>query len=221
MSATTRGNETSTTIRRCSALALAAAVFAAPVTAAAAPADVPDIEWPPAGTTPPNHTPEEIQQIATRLQQHVERTFPEVVPNAVDPQTPQPGLLKDNLLLGTTSFHIPGGRTGVTFQYDAPGEWTAEPKLSCERDPEAWLCEGTLLPDGSVLVHKRRGGTAEDPFETASTMHFRLDGAVTIVSGYNYDPVIDDEQDPEPRPAVAVSFEQLDAFATDPALAFA
>ncbi|MCI2419645.1 hypothetical protein MOQ72_19545 [Saccharopolyspora sp. K220] len=39
------------------------------------------------------------------------------------------------------------------------------------------------------------------------------------IDSYNYDPIIDDQQDPTKRPEVAVPFEQLDVLATDPQLA--
>ncbi|GAA4610846.1 hypothetical protein [Saccharopolyspora hordei] len=49
--------------------------------------------------------------------------------------------------------------------------------------------------------------------------HWRLDGSVTFASACNDDPVLDDDQDPNPRPQIPVTWEQLAAFATDPALA--
>ncbi|MDA3644874.1 hypothetical protein LZ318_14225 [Saccharopolyspora indica] len=78
----------------------------------------------------------------------------------------------------------------------------------------------TLLDDGSVLLHELDPVTADDPFRVATSTHFMLDGSVTMVSSCNYDPVLDDQQDPNPRPEVAVPFDQLDVFATDHDLAF-
>ncbi|RKT84691.1 hypothetical protein SAMN05421805_12358 [Saccharopolyspora antimicrobica] len=208
-----------TTARLTAAFAVAAAVLATPFTAAAAPADVPDIQWPPVGTTPPNHSPEEIDRIATELQQHAQDVFPDVVPQAVDPTTSKPSLIFDGALYGNTVFRVEEGRTAVTYQYNAPGVIYKSPKQTCEQDNVA-LCEGTLLDDGSVLLHRIYPEAADDPFRVATSMHFKLDGSVTMVSSYSYDPIIDDQQDPNPRPEVAVPFDQLDVLATDPDLAY-
>ncbi|MEU5853435.1 hypothetical protein [Saccharopolyspora shandongensis] len=181
-------------------------------------ADVPDIQWPPAGTTPPNYPPEEMDKHATELQKRMAATFPAAVPHAVDPVTPKPRQLSDTQFLhGTTVFRDQIGRTGVTMQYNAPGVVQKSPKESCENQGmPVTSCDGRLLEDGSVLVHRR---LESDGHVVATADHYMLDGSVTMVSSYNYDPIIDDQQDPNLRPDVAVPFEQLDVLAADPELA--
>jgi hypothetical protein len=199
----------------------AATLVTLPVAASAAPADVPDIVWPPVGTTPPNFPPEEMDKRATALQQHLAEVFPAVVPQAVDPVTPKPQQLSDTQFLhGTTSFHDEIGRTGVTTQYNAPGVVQESPRQACESEG-GWIvvtCEGRLLEDGSVLLHQT-GHSGDPAFTVATATHYMLDGSVTMISSYTYDPILDDQHDPTPRPEIGVPFEQLDVLATDPELA--
>ncbi|MEV0088931.1 hypothetical protein [Saccharopolyspora sp. NPDC050642] len=207
--------------RVAAAVTLAAtSLLALPLSATAeGAADVPDIQWPPAGTTPPNYPPEEMDKHATALQQRMEAVFPAAVPHAADPVTPKPQQLSDTQFLhGTTVFRDSIGRTGVTMQYNAPGVVQKSPKESCENPggTPVTFCEGRLLEDGSVLVHLR---FESDGHVVASAYHYMLDGSVTMVSSYNYDPIIDDQQDPTTRPEVAVPYEQLDVLAADPELA--
>ncbi|MGP4016766.1 hypothetical protein [Saccharopolyspora sp. 5N708] len=199
----------------------AATLVALPLAASAAPADVPDIVWPPVGTTPPNYPPEELDKRATELQQHLTEVFPAAVPQAVDPVTPKPQQLSDSQFLhGTTVFHDAIGRTGVTAQYNAPGVVQESPGQACESEG-GWIvasCDGLLLEDGSVLLHQI-GHSGDPAFQVATASHYMLDGSVTMISSYSYDPIIDGQQDPNPRPEIAVPFDQLDVLATDPELA--
>lgn len=59
-------------------------VFATSSAGRSADDDVPDIEWPPPGVTPPKHSAEKLREFAAAMQQRLEVVFPEVVPEAKD-----------------------------------------------------------------------------------------------------------------------------------------
>ncbi|MDA3629195.1 hypothetical protein OU415_27455 [Saccharopolyspora sp. WRP15-2] len=105
----------------------------------------------------------------------------------------------------------------MTYQYNAPGIVQHSPEQACEQE-DLGFCEGSVLDDGSVLLHQVRQPDG-DPFTSATSTHYMLDGSVTMITAYNYDPILDDQKDPKSRPEVAVPFEQLDVLALDPELA--
>lgn len=198
-------------------------VVPAEQSAAAAAQDVPDIEWPPAGVTPPGHSRDELAEYAHVMTKHLDTAFPAVVPEAdalwwIDWGGEMPGVIEDGQDYLTTwaVYEDKYGRTGTAFQIEAPGHFTTSPKEFCEAN--AAKCDAEFLADGSLLllaVTAVQGSERE--YHIGSVLHYRNDGSVVWLSAYDYDPIWDGNEGPD-RDEIALTFEQLTALATDPEL---
>lgn len=198
-------------------------VVAADHAAVAVALDVPDIAWPPDGVKPPGHSRDALIKYADAMGEHLDTAFPAAVPQAanlswIDWGGEMPGVIEDGQDYLTTwaVYEDKIGSTGTMFQIEAPGHFTTSPKEFCEIN--AAKCDAELLPDGSLLlnaVSTIEGDTRE--YHIGSALHYRTDGTVVWVSAYDYDPIWDGSEGPD-RDEIALTFEQLAALATDPAL---
>ena len=196
-------------------------VDAAPA-ATAVPHDVPDIEWPPAGVKPPGHPRETLVEFAEVMGKHLDTAFPAAVPQATDLSWidwggEMPGVIEDGQDYLTTwaVYEDKIGSTGTMFQIEAPGHFTTSPKEFCELNGAK--CDAELLPDGSLLLNAVTVVQGDREYHIGSVLHYRTDGTVVWVSAYDYDPIFDGSEGPD-RDEIALTFEQLAALATDPAL---
>jgi len=189
---------------------------------AASPADVPDIEWPPAGVVPPGHSAETLREFAFVMGEHLDTAFPAVVPQATTlswiPWGGEfEGVIEDGQDYLTTwaVYDDKIGSTGTAFQIEAPGHFTATPREYCEAN--AAKCEAEFLDDGSLLLNATIEVEGNRTYHIGTALHYRTDGTVVWISAYDYDPIWDGSEGPD-RDEIALSFEQLSALATDPAL---
>jgi len=185
--------------------------------------DVPDIEWPPPGVTPPQHSAEKLREFATAMRAHLDTAFPAVVPNAkelswIDWGGEWPGTIEDGQdYLTTWSVYADElGSTGQAFQIEAPGNFTSSPKDQCAHEGTV-SCSATTLEDGSLVLDKLTERQGDRIYHIQSVLHYRTDGTVVWISAYDYDPIFDGSEGP-PRDEVALTIEQLTELATDPAL---
>ena len=186
--------------------------------------DVPDIEWPPPGVTPPKHSAEKLREFAAAMRAHLDTAFPAVVPKATDLSWidwggEHPGIIDDGQdYLTTWSVYADElGSTGQAFQIEAPGNFTNAPKDQCAQEGTV-SCDATILDDGSLVLDWRSAYQAGDrENHINAVMHYRTDGSVVWISAYDYDPIFDGSEGPA-RDEVALTTEQLTALATDPAL---
>ncbi|MBW4715672.1 hypothetical protein [Saccharothrix obliqua] len=115
---------------------------------------------------------------------------------------------------------VEGYVTGVVYFVDREGSSgvtvvLSGPPLAVTRDQfcDSAKCEPSRQqPDGSHLEFATAGGRSN--MITRSAAHFRTDGTVVQVNGYNYDPM----QGGKIRDAVPVTADQLVSLATDPNL---
>ena len=184
--------------------------------------DVPDIEWPPADVKPPGHARETLLEYAHVMREHLDTAFPAAVPAAdalrwVDWGGEMPGVIEDGQDYLTTwaVYEDKIGRTGTAFQIEAPGHFTVSPKEFCEMNGAA--CEAEFLADGSLLLRAVTSVEFDREYHIGSVLHYRTDGTVVWLSAYDYDPIWDGNEGPG-RDEIALTFDQLTALATDPAL---
>jgi hypothetical protein len=190
-------------------------------TASVASADVPDIEWPPAGVEPPGHSRDTLVELGYAMSKHLDTAFPAAVPQAGALRWTEwggelPGVIEDGQDYLTTFavYEDEIGRTGTSFQIEAPGRFTTSPREYCE---SAAKCDAEFLADGSLLVQAVTLVDGNRTYHVGSALHYRTDGAVVWVSAYDYDPIWDGDEGPD-RDEIALTFEQLSALATDPEL---
>lgn len=186
--------------------------------------DVPDIEWPPPGVTPPGHSAEKLREFAAAMQARLDVAFPEIVPAAKDLTWAKWGgewedVIEDgqDYLTTWSRYADELGTTGQAFQIEAPGHFTNAPKDQCAQEGTV-SCDATILDDGSLVLDWRSEYQAQDRMNHInSVMHYRTDGTVVWISAYDYDPIFDGDEGPA-RDEVALTTEQLTALATDPEL---
>jgi hypothetical protein len=89
--------------------------------------DVPDIEWPPAGVTPPGHSADVLRKFAEVMGEHLGKAFPEAVPQATNLSWVEwggewPGIIEDgqDYLTIWAVYEDEIGSTGAAFQIEAP-----------------------------------------------------------------------------------------------------
>lgn len=204
-------------------LSLASVASAEAQAATASKREVPDIEWPPADVTPPGHSRETLVEFASVMGKHLDTAFPAVVPDAdglwwIDWGGEMSGDIHDGQDYLTTSavYEDKYGRTSTSFQIEAPGHFTASPREFCEMNGAE--CDARFQRDGSLVlkaVSTVEGGERE--YHIGSVLHYRNDGTVVWVSAYDYDSSSDGNEGPD-RDEIALTFKQLTALATDPAL---
>ncbi len=188
----------------------------------AAQVDVPDIEWPPADVKPPAHKAETLREFAAAMSEHLDTAFPAVVPQAnnlswVPWGGEWEGVIEDGQDYLTTwaVYEDKIGSTATAFQIEAPGHFTWSPREFCENNGAK--CEAEFLDDGSLLVNATMEVEGNRVYHIGSALHYRTDGAVVWITAYDYDPIFDGTPGPD-RDEIALSFDQLNALATDPAL---
>lgn len=185
-------------------------------------ADVPDIEWPPAGVVPPGHSAETLREFAFVMGEHLDKAFPATVPQATNlswiPWGGEwEGIIEDGQDYLTTwaVYEDEIGSTGTAFQIEAPGHFTSSPREFCEANQAK--CEAEFLDDGSLLLNATVEVEGNRVYHIGTALHYRTDGAVVWISAYDYDPIWDGTEGPD-RDEIALTFEQLSVLATDPAL---
>jgi hypothetical protein len=186
--------------------------------------DVPDIEWPPPGVTPPGHSADRLREFAATMQAHLDTAFPAVVPEAenlswIEWGAEHPGEIVDgqDYLTTFSVYSDEIGRTGQFFQIEAPGHFTSSPRDQCAQEGTV-SCSATILDDGSLVLDWLVEWTANDRvLHIQSVMHYRTDGTVVWVEAFDYDPIFDGNEGPD-RDEVALTIDQLTTLATDPAL---
>lgn len=184
--------------------------------------DVPDIEWPPAGVTPPGHSADVLEKFAVNMGEHLAVAYPAAVPEAanlwwVEWGGEWPGIIEDGQDYLTTwaVYEDKIGSTATAFQVEAPGHFPASPREFCAMNEAE--CKADLLDDGSLLLNALVTIEGDRKYHVGSALHYRTDGTVVWVSAYDYDPIFDGDEGPA-RDEIALTFEQLSALATDPAL---
>lgn len=183
--------------------------------------DIPDIEWPPPGVEPPGHSREVLLEYAAEMGKHLETAYPAVVPEANNLRWIEwggefAGIVEDGQDYLTTwaVYEDEIGRTGTSYQIEAPGHFTTTPREFCAHEDK---CEAEFLDDGSLLLRTLLVVQGNRPYHVAGTLHYRNDGTVVWIAAYDYDPIWDGNEGPD-RDEVALTYEQLAALATDPAL---
>lgn len=184
--------------------------------------DVPDIEWPPAGVTPPGHSAETLRKFAASMSERLDKAFPEIVPQATGLRWVEwggewAGIIEDGQDYLTTwaVYEDEIGSTGTAFQIEAPGHFSVSPREFCEWNQAE--CTAEFLEDGSLLLNSVVTVEGNRKYHIGSVLHYRTDGTVVWVSAYDYDPIWDGDEGPD-RDEIALTVDQLSALATDPAL---
>jgi hypothetical protein len=172
--------------------------------------------WPPAHYEVPTYSVQQVEQAARRLQNEAKKTFPTIVREASNVGVDlfageaEGDYYAGQLTLnGAVHFTTKPGKAAVDIQVDA-GATTPAPAETCAQEKN---CKVTFLPDGSALAVTRWN---QDRTQALTVRHFRPDGVVVTVTGYNGDAFL-----PKPPPylsTIPVSQQELTALATDPAL---
>lgn len=178
----------------------------------------PSFVWPPAHNRVPSLTVEQVEQTAHELQNVTRRAFPRAVPTATGVRVDlfageaegdyHAGQLNLN---GAVHFATAQGKAAVDIEVNA-GASTQSPGKTCVHESDA-SCKILPQADGTVLVVTRWG---QDELQVLTVRHFRPDGVVVAVSGYNADTFL-----PKPTSYLAkipVTENQLTALATDKGL---
>ncbi|MGW4645131.1 hypothetical protein [Kitasatospora sp. NPDC004289] len=187
-------------------------------------ASVPDLVWPPTGAVRPSLSADALRRSGARMSAHLDRFFPLLVPTARAVSWAPwggeiGGVVEDGQdYLITQSRHTdPLGRTGVAVEVFAPAAFGWGPRELCALPDTA--CSAYTLPDRSTLVVQDSWFTSGAGVNRLrAAVHYRNDGSLTRVTGYNYDPNFDAHWDPTVRPDINLTTWQLAALAVDPAL---
>lgn len=147
----------------------------------------------------------------TQLAAYLEVRFAEVVPGVkvVDARFPDPAGEEPGRRTGWVRFVDERGPSQVLVRLVAP-------PLRVSRDEfcaEAGCARPVRRDDGSYLA-SAPASDADRKLITYTVAHFRTDGSVVQVTGYNFDPATGAAV----RPEVAVTVDQLVVLATDPKL---
>ncbi|WP_158847150.1 hypothetical protein [Saccharothrix deserti] len=144
----------------------------------------------------------------TALAAYLTKRFAEVVPDAKVLTAEYPGQNRAGYLTVVVRFHDGVGTSAVEVRLSTTPSRTTRDQFCAAVE----CAEPRQQADGSYLQF----AVVTDSASVAHTVaHFRADGSVVQVSGYNYDPTKGDEV----RTAVAVTVDQLERLATDPKLA--
>ncbi|MEU4738991.1 hypothetical protein AB0G02_00825 [Actinosynnema sp. NPDC023658] len=166
------------------------------------------------GTVPPSPpvaaTPGS-EGLRAYLEHHLGERFTEVVPDAKVTQV-EFAVHPENeagRITGWLTFVDAEGAGQVVVQLSPPPATSTLEEfcatVTCD--------ESRLLADGSYAASSDVHGTGKAI--TRTVVHFRADGSVVQVTGYNYDPATA----AGPRAEVALTVDELVALATDPGLA--
>ncbi|HEX2133683.1 MAG TPA: hypothetical protein VHH15_19225, partial [Actinophytocola sp.] len=156
-----------------------------------------------------------------QMRAHLARTVPTVLADATDVEV-QPfageaaGDVDDGqgYLTSFAGYTLAGHRFALGVNVYAPGAHPEGPEFVCAPDPDGCQLFGTER-GGQVLAVDVRTGQGDPPISILAAYHFRRDGSVVSVVGYDYDPAAALPSDPPPMPVTA---EQLVRLAVDPAL---
>ena len=176
----------------------------------------PEFIWPPRHNVVPTYTVQELEQVAHTLQDEANRVFPTVLPEATGVRADlfageaqgdyHPGQLYLN---GAVHYRTKLGRAAVDIQVSA-GASASGPSEMCKDKAK---CVYEPQPDGSLVVVQP---WSQDKVLAMTVAHYRLDGVVVSVTGFNTDSF-----SPTPTPnlsRIPITSRQLVALATDKAL---
>jgi hypothetical protein len=163
----------------------------------------------------------ELQRRGEVMRVELEARFLTAVPKAVDVAT-QPfggeaaGEVEDGQDYLTTflTYTLHGKRYGLGINLFARGAYPDDPDQLCVPDPDR--CQRLDSDPDRLLAVWQDAGPGNRALRMVTVYHFRTDGSVVSVVGYNYDPT----GAPLPSKAVPipVAVEQLAKLAANPAL---
>jgi hypothetical protein len=189
----------------------------APTTSTPRPSLPSEYSWPPARDHAKHYTATELTRRGQKMRLRLAKDFAMVVRDATaldiqDFQGEAAGDVHDGqgYLDSFLTYRLGGHRLAVGVNVYAPGAFTDSPATLCARDPSRCALLGKR-GHGEVLAVGESAGSGR---EIVSVYHFRQDGSVTYVSGYNYDPT----GTQRPNGGKPLTVEQLASIATDPAL---
>lgn len=180
---------------------------------------------PPSATPPPPvssapataYTADELRKRGAAMAAHLAKAFPALVPAATNVKVDAfggeaAGAVSDGQRYLDTFVHysVKGKRTAVDVAVYAPGAGPS-PDSECGSNP----CSAAEGPGGTRLLTTRIAVGAGKA-TIVSVLHFRVDGSVVRVSGYDYDPTASTPF--TPLGAMPVDEKQLTQLATDPEL---
>jgi hypothetical protein len=177
--------------------------------------------WPPPDAEPRVHTADELYRRGDQMRAFLGDVVPTVLPRATDIEVkPFAGEAAGDVddgqgyLTSFVHYTLDGNRFALGVNVYAPGAHAEGPGEVCAPDPDG--C-GTLDTEhrGEVLAVDVRTGDGDPPITILAAYHFRRDGSVVSVVGYDYDPAAALPSDTPPMPVTA---EQLARLAVDPAL---
>ena len=177
------------------------------------------IPWPPAGVQASDYTADKLRHRGEQMRAHLRKALTTTLPHATDVTVGQFGGEADgavadgqSYLNSFATFTLDRTRFGIAVNVFAPGAHPDGPEELCAPDPGR--CRQLDSPD--LLAVDVDAGQANPAIRILSVYHFRKDGSVVSVAGYNYDPTAGAlPADPEPMP---VTTGQLAALAVNPAL---
>ncbi|MCT2585991.1 hypothetical protein [Actinophytocola gossypii] len=193
---------------------------APPVTTSTTTAPTPP-PWPPPDVEPRVHTAAELYRRGDQMRAFLGDVAPTVLPGATDVEVaPFAGEAAGDVddgqgyLTSFAHYTLDGNRFALGVNVYAPGAHSEGPDEVCVPDPDG--CE-TLDTErgGQVLAVDVRTGRGDPPITILAVYHFRRDGSVVSVVGYDYDPAATLPMSTPPMPVTA---EQLARLAVDPAL---
>jgi hypothetical protein len=175
-----------------------------------------DFPWPPPGVEKKHYTAAQLKERGAQMQKYLQEYFATAVVGATDVRVEEfggeaAGAVSDGqtYLNAFVGYTLKGQRSAVDVAVFAPGEGPT-PAQACE--------EGgcSVLPGKAGDHMVTTTISAGDQMTIVAVRHYRSDGAVVAISGYNYDPM--GKTAIKPLPAMPVSVEQLTYLATQPQL---
>lgn len=178
----------------------------------------PKFQWPPAHYPTPRYTVAQLQALGHQLQAEAKGIFMEAVPAAsgitarVFAGESSTDYHDGQLTLnGSISYQTNAGKAAVDIEIFA-GATGVGPGDACEND-KGKHCQKKYLEDGSMTVST---SWQQDGTKAQTIRHYRLDGVVVIVTGYNNDGF--NGELVHNLPKIPVSTAQLTKIAMDPDL---
>lgn len=179
---------------------------------------VPDFAWPPAHNVVPNYSVQDLEQAAHKLQNEAKRVLPTVLTDADDVRADlfageaegdyNAGQLYLN---GAVHYTTKLGKAAVDIQVSAGASVSSPAKVCADAGNSG--CRIEPQKDGSAIVVTR---WHQDKTQAVTVAHYRLDGVVVSVSGFNNDSFV---RTPTPYlTRIPISEKQLTSLATDKAL---
>jgi len=175
-----------------------------------------DFPWPPPDAKQRHYTAAQLTARGAEMRAHLTTDFGRTVSGATDVSVEEfggesTGAVADgqNYLNSFTGYARNGVHSAVAVAVFSPGDGPS-PSQACSEGS----CSVQQLTAGDRLVITKID--AGNGAEIVTVTHYRTDGAVVAVSGYNYDPTAKTAM--QPQPSMPVTIDQLTKLATDPAL---